>query len=139
MNNITRLLNRENKWYKIGPLIIGRGISKRIPLYYLFLLAFIGLSSLLPLTPFWFIAQIKGGWMLNFIVLPLLVATGLQEIKQAGKTPEKYLWSLFRFAISQKIGNPYRPLNKPAIYQYGTTYTYRFKPREEGVNDQKIH
>lgn len=133
MQNLTRLLERENKWYKIGPILIARGIPKRVPFYFLFLLAVFYLLGELPFSPFWFVLQLKAGWVLTYLIFPAWGALWLQQIKKTGKTPEKYLWTLLRYSWSFKYVNPYRPIEKPIRVQFGTAYTYRLRARKEEI------
>jgi hypothetical protein len=128
MDNLTRLFERDQKWYKLGPIVIGRGLSKRVPLYFLaFSLCFLLLRSI-PCTPFWFVEQTQVGWLLNLVVFPFLAATWLSNLQTAGKTPERYLYSWFRFAWSKKHVTPYRVIDRPWIAQFAKEVSHEASP-----------
>lgn len=118
MDNLTRLFERESKWYKLGPIVIGRGLSKRVPLYFLaFFVCFFVIREV-PYTPIWIIEQTQIGWLLNQVILPFLAASWLANLQTAGKTPERYLYSWLRYFLSTKRINPYRSIDPPWVAQF---------------------
>lgn len=126
MKNLTSLLEKEGRWYRIGPISIPRGVPKRAPITFgITLVVTLGLSQV-PLTPFWFIQQISdNGWAVNVVVIPAVMAAIFSSAKIKGKKPERYLLSMLRFRFSPKHVTPYRTLEGAKKYTFGTVYTVR--------------
>jgi hypothetical protein len=137
MKNLTRLTNREDKWYKIGPVTLPMGVPKRTPFYFLATLGASFLIGKIPYSPIWLINQINGGWGFSYILLPAISTAFLQLFQKGGKKPERYLLSMVNFWLHPKRVNPYQTLEKPTTYIFGSTYTIRLEERKEEA-DEKI-
>jgi hypothetical protein len=125
MKNLTPLLDKEGRWYRVGPIPIPRGIPKRAPILFGATLGTTLVLSLVPFTPFWFLQQMDNGWAVNVVVIPTMVAALLTTMKTHGKKPERYLLSMIRFRMQDKHVTPYRKLEKSQTYTFGTVYTVR--------------
>lgn len=132
MQNLNRLLERENKWYRIGPLQFPRGLHKRTPFYFITLEILIFFTSYIPIiSPTWWIEQvITNGWGLNYIVLPALGTFYLQSFRRDGKKPERYLWGLLQYKLDGKHHSAFGPIEAKAIYRFATGFTIALEPRE---------
>lgn len=133
MKNLNRLMNRESRWYKILFIPVPRGVPKKLFYYFAILEGLAFLLDGVPLTPFWFFDQI-GLWGVNYLIIPILGAKWLYSMRKAGKRPERYLWTMFQYALSPKRVNPYRPIEKETVYVFGTGYTVRTEPRKEELD-----
>ncbi|SHF34965.1 hypothetical protein SAMN05444392_11661 [Seinonella peptonophila] len=134
MQNLTRILERENKWYKVGPIVIARGIPKRIPFYFVLLLGIVYFISLLPFTPFWFFLQLKAGWVINYLIVPTWGALWMERFQNGRRSPERSVWIWIQFLLSNKRVNPYRSIDQPVWIRVVLDYTYRLKPRKEELH-----
>jgi hypothetical protein len=131
MKNLSKILDREDKWYKIGPITIPRGVSKRTPFYFLAIEAILIGIGQIPFSPVWLINQIENGWCVTYLILPTVLTAVLQNLKTHGKTPESYALTMLSHWFRPKRVSPYQEIEEPTIYEFGTTYTIRLEERRK--------
>jgi len=132
MKNLTRLIDREGKWYKIGPIPFPKGVPKRAPFYFSATLGASYLLSKIPYSPIWIINEAMDyGWGLTYITLPFFVTLALSNVKKAGKTPERYVMTMMRYATSPKHRTITQAIQESEVYTFTTVYTIRLQERKE--------
>lgn len=133
MKNLTPILEREGRFYKIGPITFPRGVQKRT------FLAFAGAFGIMyflsKVPPFLWTSRIDNiGWAINYLLIPAIVATLYSSAKIHGKKPERYILTMIRYRLMPKHVTPYRTLKGTQTYKFGTGFT-ACERKEEGETD----